>query len=549
MYKETSEIRKQFVERTLSSVYLQMSISYAYGIRIGEYAFADCVDLESVKADKPIDIVNQYAFMNCTKLSYMNFKCSNLHLGEGAFKGCAGLSTLRLGNYLSEYGGGSYAMLPYYSVFNDCVNMKNLDLPNYRGNFSTSMMVDGCVNLSKLSVPKCTRFDVIESSAFHIPLSYVSQSQTQYISIKSSPNIKYVNGDYANGYLYLDNCENLECVTPKNTAYYGSINSYWESSPLSSKVGSYASAYWSSAISNNLYFNNCPKLTNIDMGYSATIPGNLSMSYNNIGITDLYLRSCATLSAGYFNNCSNLSTVNLPKVVNTYNGVYFDNCPNLHTINLTALRNMNFRLGRLPKLEYFSVPACVSITFGAAFSNTGIKRLIFPALKSINGAVFQNTATLEKINIEELEYAPDGYLFANCKKLELINLPKLSNLGNNAFEGCDTLSYAYLGSITRLKSSVFKNCPKLKQVTVDLKTDILIDKDAFGGTTNLKTLYLAGGHVAAPVGDIGIRQSTSLSNCTMIMVDASMYSAYQNHASWANYKSLIFPRPNQEKNR
>lgn len=74
----------------------QCSFWLGITIEIGESAFQDCIQLETVVLPSSIRIIENRAFENCRKLSDVQLPTSLLALGKAVFKNCLSLRKLEI---------------------------------------------------------------------------------------------------------------------------------------------------------------------------------------------------------------------------------------------------------------------------------------------------------------------------------------------------------------------------------------------------------------------------------------------------------------------
>lgn len=120
---------------------------------IGNYAFANCVNLNNVTLDvhSNITILGHHAFYNCKALQGFTMPINISLVGDYAFEGCRAMKSIALyGNYnvvLSKIG-------PY--AFKDCTSLQTLDFPtgfNQDGGALDLSLVTGCTSLKSIIIP------------------------------------------------------------------------------------------------------------------------------------------------------------------------------------------------------------------------------------------------------------------------------------------------------------------------------------------------------------------------------------------------------------
>ena len=106
---------------------------------IGDYAFMDCVKLQSIVLPNTIQEVGYSAFQGCILLKNITLPQSVVTVGSYGFKGCISLEKIELSR-IKEINPG---------CFNGCVSLEYIQIPNSVTEISGSF--DGCSSLKTLS--------------------------------------------------------------------------------------------------------------------------------------------------------------------------------------------------------------------------------------------------------------------------------------------------------------------------------------------------------------------------------------------------------------
>ena len=110
---------------------------------IGEYAFKGCSGLTSLNLPAGITSIGSYTFSGCSGLTSLTLPAGITKIGEGAFYGCSGLTSLNLPAGITEIGSSAFAgcsgltslTIPAgitdigYKAFLDCSGLTSLTLP------------------------------------------------------------------------------------------------------------------------------------------------------------------------------------------------------------------------------------------------------------------------------------------------------------------------------------------------------------------------------------------------------------------------------------
>lgn len=99
---------------------------------IGEYAFAECDNLQSVHmAENSVESIKSYAFYICENLVQINLPNSLKSIGDRAFVRCSMLTTITLPNSLISIGGYAFMNTPLGLIISKIENPQSVPLPPY----------------------------------------------------------------------------------------------------------------------------------------------------------------------------------------------------------------------------------------------------------------------------------------------------------------------------------------------------------------------------------------------------------------------------------
>lgn len=108
-----------------------------------------------------------------------------------------------------------------------------------------------------------------------------------------------------------------------------------------------------------------------------------------------------------------------------------------------------------------------------AFKGSDIKKVTIPAgFPQINAGAFSNCDELEEVLVEgPIEYI-GGKAFKGCSSLNTIEV-QCTEVWDNAFENCTSLTNATFTGVTEFKKEVFKGCSSLRKVSIPEKVSYL----------------------------------------------------------------------------
>jgi len=109
---------------------------------IEDFAFRDCVNLESVKIPGSVIKIGWGAFYNCAKLKSVSLPANVRMIREFAFAGCECLSSANIPNGVTNIGD---------CTFQQCANLKEITIPNSVITVGTRAF-SGCLNLKSVKM-------------------------------------------------------------------------------------------------------------------------------------------------------------------------------------------------------------------------------------------------------------------------------------------------------------------------------------------------------------------------------------------------------------
>lgn len=227
----------------------------------------------------------------------------------------------------------------------------------------------------------------------------------------------------------------------------------------------------------NEAFMNCTALESVKGKGITQVEKN---AFANSTISEFPFEQLTTIAANAFENCKNLTNVNLTNVTSIA-GSAFKNAEglgdivsdNLTTLGVGAFAGSDVKSVRFENLT--SVPGevfedCKSLTSASfpyaksvmqnAFMNcSALKSVELPLAESIGVNCFRN-ADLERIVLDKVKTV-GNFAFAENKTLTVASLPMVTSIGTYVFNGCSELQIVSMPSLKVLTNDSFSNCAKL----------------------------------------------------------------------------------------
>ena len=161
---------------------------------IGDQAFRDCTNLQSIIIPDNVTKIGKGSFWNCTNLKSINLPDNITIIEDYAFLNCTNLQAINLPNNLTEIG---------CSTFEFCTNLQSIIIPDSVTQIRCRTFKN-CTNLQAINLPNS--ITIIEDYAF--------EDCTNLQSINLPNNLTEI------GFLAFNNCSILQSITISNNITY-----------------------------------------------------------------------------------------------------------------------------------------------------------------------------------------------------------------------------------------------------------------------------------------------------------------------------------------
>ena len=319
----------------VGNIIIPESITYSgttYSVTsIGDNAFWGCSGLTSVTIPNSVSYIGKYAFASCSGLTSVTIPNSVSYIGEGAFFGCSGLTSMTIPNSVTSigdlvfYGCSGLTSVTIsnsvtsigYGVFYGCTGLTTMTIPNSVTSIGDSAF-SGCSSLTTVTIPNSVTS--IGKYAFHncsgLTSVTIGNSVTTVgkYAFADCSGLTSVVVDKNNGtFDSRDNC-NAIIETSTNKLVVGCKNSIIPNSVTS--IGEYA-------------FYHCSELTSVTIPNSITSIDKASF-YGCEGLTSVTIPNSVTSIGEYaFDYCSRLTSVTIPNSVTSIGYRAFYGCSRL----------------------------------------------------------------------------------------------------------------------------------------------------------------------------------------------------------------------------
>ena len=139
---------------------------YTYNDELGDYAFDGCSGLTSLTIPSGVTSIGDWAFAGCSGLTSLTIPSGVTSIGNYAFKGCSGFTSLTIPSGVTSIGGYAFygcsgltsLTLPSsvtsigYQTFSGCSGLTSLTLPSSVTSIGYQTF-SGCSGLTSLTIP------------------------------------------------------------------------------------------------------------------------------------------------------------------------------------------------------------------------------------------------------------------------------------------------------------------------------------------------------------------------------------------------------------
>lgn len=433
--------------------------------------------LEAITIRNTVNYIEEGAFKNCTKLTNITIPTNVTQIGANVFSGCTSLITVTLTEGLREVGTGA---------FSGCTKLKSLTLPNSLEECHEEAFKDSITSVSfatgRTAIQTAMFQGANKLTAIIIPET-VTTIEEDAFNGSGLKQITFNNGLKSIGDKAFYNCDNLTAASlPTGLESVGSdafgacnalvsvtlpksLASVGENGPFAySALNTVIFETGVTTIPANL-FRRCQELKSVSIPATVTSIGD--SAFRGSTITSIIIPDSVTSMGSYtfaacsklkkcifgngltqvpesvLNNCVLLTSVTLPKKVESIGRYAFVNCESLSAISLPD--------------------SLTSIGAGAFYGCTQLREISVPPMVSILGdssdqdyGVFQNCSNLKDVVLPVAITKLNAYTFAGCTSLEDVIIPyRVRILGKGVFNGCNALSVVVPRSVTSMPSYIF----------------------------------------------------------------------------------------------
>ena len=513
-YRVTSIGDSAFRKCSMTSVTIPNSVT-----TIGSYAFVDCNSLTNmvVESGNPkYDSRNNCNAIIETSSNTLMAGCKNTiipnnvtSIGEGAFSGCSGLTSITIPNSVTSIGAWTFAYcsgltsviigngMTYIGMyaFQYCSGLTSVTIPNSVTSISAGAF-SGCSALNSVTISNSVKYIAtgVFSGCSKLTSVHISDLEA-WCKIWFGDN--WANPLYYAHHLYLGDKEITDLVIPNSVT----------------DIREYA-------------FSGCSGLTSVSIPNSVTSIGAGAFS-DCSSLTSVSIpNSVTSIGAGAFSYCSSLTSVTIPNSVTTIGGSAFEYCSSLTSVTIP---NSVTTIG---SYAFYECSSLTSVTIGNSVSNIGKNAFLYCSMTSVH---ISDLEAWCKILFNNYGANPlSHHLYLGDEEIKDLVIPNsVTTIGDFAFYGCSGLTSVTIpNSVTSIGESSFERCYSLTSVTIP-NSVTSIGSYAFFGCSNITSVTSL--NSTPPT----INPNTFNDYSATLQVPTGSKTAYQNAEYWKNFMNIV----------
>ena len=464
--KENTELEVTYRGSSISSyneytgdIVIPESVTYndkTYSVTsIGNEAFYGCSGLTSITIPNSVTSIGWNAFNDCSGLTSVTIPNSVTSMGVGAFQRCLGLTSIEIPNGMTGIRD---------SAFSGCSGLTSITIPN-SVTYLDLYAFSGCSSLTSVTIPNSVKY--IGGSAFSGCSSLVS------VTIPNS--VTYLGGSAFSG------CSRLASVTIGNSVtsieHETFYNTKLKSITIGASILSISSfAFSSSSTSSGSKPTKVIWLTNTPPTNYSHAAGTVNYVANDF-YTSLSNKTIYPFLSSMF-EVDGVKYVPVSPSERTCDAIdcaYNETAESINIDETVSYQGVSMKVNQIcpytcydnKKIKKVKLSLNGNIGANAFYGCTGMQSANITNNGRIGEYAFQDCG-MQSATLGENVTSLGDYVFSGCSNLQGVVIPDaVTNIGKYSFEKCSSMTSAKIGSgVTIIPTYAFSGCSALNDMQI-----------------------------------------------------------------------------------
>lgn len=507
---------------------------------IGDRAFENC-GFETFNMPDSVNIIGEGAFYGCSGLTSLHISYSAVLIGDYAFSGCA-FTSVSIPYALKTVSKGMFADCPNLnymyldssnmisigeSAFSGCSNLQYVYLSSHLKTIGQKAFMNS--GLKQFSIPESAGVTVINTKTF--------SGCTELESVDFKNNLTTIETQAFSGCIMLSSITIKESVTSIAAGAFAGCSTLTTINALANPDnltwGASASDFISDKgtkclVPSRYYDAYVAKFGSLNLAFESSVIGSGTCGANVTWVLDgdgtLIISGTGAMddfddgSPEWDSISYKIKRVIINSGVTSVGNNAFYNYGSLESVTLsstvTSIGERSF--AETNNLKSINLPEGLTVIKMLAFNESAIKSITIPStVTTIEYAAFDSS------QLETISFAANSRLtqipekaFNYCTNLESITIPdSVTSIGMRAFNGCFSLASVVLpGSLYQIGAYAFCQCEYLDSITIPGSVRVW-GENSFQACSSLTSVTVCDGVTAIP--DAAFRDCPYLSNVSL----------------------------------